>query len=245
MTAQRLGLRIHEVPVRLGGRHRLAGRGPRQRRRLRGVRRARPGVVRADPLGHGPRHRRYSERGGPREHPRDAPDRVGGLRRRAPAIRRRGSSSHLGLRRALRRLPQRTGQLRRQHASPSGSAAWPTPPPTGAWSVRPGSSRPVGFGGWARRRCWRSAWASPPWLWPPPGLPGSTSIVPELFALTIANLAAAFIRFAILRTWVFRPDFGTESEPGCMRRPAPPPPGTRYPRRPTRRPDDVRQRPHR
>jgi putative flippase GtrA len=38
---------------------------------------------------------------------------------------------------------------------------------------------------------------------------GLDSLVPELFALTIANLSAAVIRFGILRTWVFRPAFGS------------------------------------
>ncbi|MBV8461908.1 MAG: bifunctional glycosyltransferase family 2/GtrA family protein, partial [Acidimicrobiales bacterium] len=36
---------------------------------------------------------------------------------------------------------------------------------------------------------------------------GATSLAPELLALTVANIAAAFVRFAILRTWVFRPRF--------------------------------------
>ncbi len=42
---------------------------------------------------------------------------------------------------------------------------------------------------------------------------GLESIVPELFALTVANLAAAFVRFAVLRTWLFRPDFGRGPSP--------------------------------
>ncbi len=42
---------------------------------------------------------------------------------------------------------------------------------------------------------------------------GLDSLVPELFALTAANLAAAFVRFGILRTWVFRPAFGTNLTP--------------------------------
>ena len=39
---------------------------------------------------------------------------------------------------------------------------------------------------------------------------GWTSLVPELCAVSIANVGAAVIRFGILRTWVFRPEFGTQ-----------------------------------
>jgi hypothetical protein len=38
---------------------------------------------------------------------------------------------------------------------------------------------------------------------------GATSLLPELCAVSIANAGAAVIRFTILRTWVFRPEFGT------------------------------------
>ena len=38
---------------------------------------------------------------------------------------------------------------------------------------------------------------------------GLRSLGPELCAVTAANLGAAIIRFGILRTWVFRPEFGT------------------------------------
>ncbi len=38
---------------------------------------------------------------------------------------------------------------------------------------------------------------------------GFRSLAPELGAVTVANLGAAVIRFAILRSWVFRPEFGT------------------------------------
>jgi hypothetical protein len=38
---------------------------------------------------------------------------------------------------------------------------------------------------------------------------GLRSLTPELCAVTLANLGAAVIRFGILRSWVFRPDFGT------------------------------------
>ena len=37
---------------------------------------------------------------------------------------------------------------------------------------------------------------------------GIDTLVPELMALTAANALAAVVRFAILRTWVFRPRFG-------------------------------------
>ncbi len=39
---------------------------------------------------------------------------------------------------------------------------------------------------------------------------GWNSLVPELGAVSAANVAAAVIRFGILRTWVFRPEFGTQ-----------------------------------
>ena len=38
---------------------------------------------------------------------------------------------------------------------------------------------------------------------------GLTSLPPELCAVSVANVGAAVIRFGILRTWVFRPAFGT------------------------------------
>ena len=38
---------------------------------------------------------------------------------------------------------------------------------------------------------------------------GLDALAPELVAVTVANVAAAAFRFAILRTWVFRPRFGT------------------------------------
>ena len=42
---------------------------------------------------------------------------------------------------------------------------------------------------------------------------GLTSLLPELVAVSAANVGAAVIRFAILRTWVFRPEFGTNLTP--------------------------------
>jgi putative flippase GtrA len=42
---------------------------------------------------------------------------------------------------------------------------------------------------------------------------GLTSLLPELVAVSVANVGAAVIRFAILRTWVFRPEFGTNLSP--------------------------------
>jgi hypothetical protein len=44
---------------------------------------------------------------------------------------------------------------------------------------------------------------------------GFTSLVPELCAVTVGNAAAAFIRVGILRTWVFRPQFGTHLAPAA------------------------------
>jgi putative flippase GtrA len=43
---------------------------------------------------------------------------------------------------------------------------------------------------------------------------GLRSLVPELFAVTAGNAAASVIRFAILRNWVFRPQFGTHLATG-------------------------------
>jgi len=42
---------------------------------------------------------------------------------------------------------------------------------------------------------------------------GLTSLLPELVAVSMANVGAAVIRFGILRTWVFRPEFGTNLTP--------------------------------
>jgi putative flippase GtrA len=57
---------------------------------------------------------------------------------------------------------------------------------------------------------------------------GLGSLVPELIALTIANLVAAVIRFGILRTWVFRPAFRTHlhaaAERPDVQHPLPAPP---------------------
>ncbi len=39
---------------------------------------------------------------------------------------------------------------------------------------------------------------------------GFDALAPELAAVTVANLAAAAFRFTILRTWVFRPRFGSK-----------------------------------
>ncbi|HUY67146.1 MAG TPA: dolichyl-phosphate beta-glucosyltransferase [Acidimicrobiales bacterium] len=38
---------------------------------------------------------------------------------------------------------------------------------------------------------------------------GLTSLVPQVCAVALANVAAAVVRFGILRTWVFRPAFGS------------------------------------
>ena len=44
---------------------------------------------------------------------------------------------------------------------------------------------------------------------------GIDALPPELVAVTTANALAAIVRFAILRTWVFRPQFGTQPGLGC------------------------------
>jgi hypothetical protein len=45
---------------------------------------------------------------------------------------------------------------------------------------------------------------------------GMDDLAPELVAVTLANLAAAAFRFSILRTWVFRPRFGTHLLPVAL-----------------------------
>ena len=52
---------------------------------------------------------------------------------------------------------------------------------------------------------------------------GLGTLAPELVAVTLANVAAAVFRFAILRTWVFRPRFGTRLEPVTVAPPGAPP----------------------
>ena len=55
---------------------------------------------------------------------------------------------------------------------------------------------------------------------------GLTTMLPTLCAVTVANAGAAVIRFGILRTWVFRPQFGTRLS-------VPPYTPDRWTRRPT------------
>ncbi len=45
---------------------------------------------------------------------------------------------------------------------------------------------------------------------------GMDELAPELIAVTLANIAAAAFRFSILRTWVFRPRFGTHLDPVAL-----------------------------
>lgn len=61
---------------------------------------------------------------------------------------------------------------------------------------------------------------------------GLDSLVPELIALAVGNVAAAAIRFAVLRTWVFRPAFGLTGDSGPTASPSP---------QPIRPPGSVRQ----
>jgi hypothetical protein len=49
---------------------------------------------------------------------------------------------------------------------------------------------------------------------------GFDSLLPELCAVAVVNTGAAVLRFGILRTWVFRPEFGTR----LAFHPAPPDP---------------------
>ena len=67
---------------------------------------------------------------------------------------------------------------------------------------------------------------------------GFDALAPELVAVTLANLAAAALRFTILRTWVFRPRFGTHTATGGGRAvPSAATPGT--PSTPSALPDPV------
>jgi len=79
---------------------------------------------------------------------------------------------------------------------PSWPAAWATPPPTAAWPGPPVTG-------------WTAALAVTRGL-------GLDDLVPELIAVTLANIAAAAFRFSILRTWVFRPRFGTHLDPVAL-----------------------------
>jgi putative flippase GtrA len=60
---------------------------------------------------------------------------------------------------------------------------------------------------------------------------GLRSLAPELCIVTAATMGAAVIRFGILRTWVFRPEFGTHLPAGAVSVPLGPPAveGARYP----------------
>ena len=44
------------------------------------------------------------------------------------------------------------------------------------------------------------------------------ALLPELVAITVANLAAAAFRFAVLRAWIFRPFAGPGADPMEMSR---------------------------
>jgi hypothetical protein len=49
---------------------------------------------------------------------------------------------------------------------------------------------------------------------------GLRSLGPELCAVVVANLGAAVIRFGILRSWIFRPEFGTHLSGGQVPEPS-------------------------
>ena len=55
---------------------------------------------------------------------------------------------------------------------------------------------------------------------------GLDALAPELVAVTAANLTAAAFRFTILRTWVFRPRFGTHTAAADVRADLPTAPGS-------------------
>ena len=58
---------------------------------------------------------------------------------------------------------------------------------------------------------------------------GIDALAPELVAVTVANVAAAAFRFAILRTWIFRPRFGTNLGLVTVAPPTPPVRGSSAP----------------
>ena len=58
---------------------------------------------------------------------------------------------------------------------------------------------------------------------------GLDALAPELVAVTVANLAAAAFRFTILRTWVFRPRFGIHTAAADGRVGGPAATGTPFP----------------
>ena len=62
---------------------------------------------------------------------------------------------------------------------------------------------------------------------------GLDTLAAEIVAVTVANLAAAAFRFSILRTWVFRPHFGTHLESVALGADANPSSTTAPDRRPT------------
>ena len=251
VTARRLGLRIHEVPVdwvddldsRVAvartawldpcGVARMAGPGLRRRAaapavcvrppRHRLSRWPRPSAVDTSAVGrhvHAPRRR--------------------GVRRRAAPLRRCRRDQHAGLRRPLRPpravgrrvCRQRRGHrgLRRgQHRRPPGHGrdrpSRPRPAPPDRWSAAALLGVSLAF------TTARPRWSPGPSAW--------TRSPPNWSAVTVANIAAAAFRFAILRTWVFRPRFGTHLGPGGVGRqttvaadPTCDPPPTSYPPRP-------------
>ena len=156
VTAQRLGLRIHEVPVDwvddtdsrvevlpdrladLRGVWRMLGPASRERATP-----ARPGRRRPAP----PRPRPPDWPWCPDGPPEARPDRrtagsttaVGGLRRRTPALRRgRGGRARWPTPPCSRPSPPEWAATR-PTPWPSWRAAWATPPPTAAWPASPAS----------------------------------------------------------------------------------------------------------
>ena len=196
VTAERLGLRIGEVPVDwvddpdsrvdivstaaddLRGVWRMLVRRPK------GLRRIRSNEVRGRP---------------------------------APALRRRGRDLDARLPLPLRRLAAARRSPRRQrrgdgdrHALQHGGAPGALPQ-----HRRPGPARPpLRRRGRALRGEPRLHHVRPPRR--PVVAPGA--LLPELVAITVANLAAAVFRFAVLRAWIFRPCARSGAEPMEMSR---------------------------
>ena len=234
VTAQRLGLRIHEVPVDwvddtdsrvevlhtaledLRGRVADARPGDRVRRRrpAPGRSMSRPRTRRRDrrpPAGVD--RRRIGRRRSTLTAGRRRPDR----RRPAPGPTPRssptscsaspgsGAVSTVAYVATVRRPRAQPGQLPGQRGGHRACAAWATPPPTGAWPGPPGTGSTVGH-----RMATAAALIGVSLAFTTGALAATRAV-----GLTVAGpravrgdrrqRRAAVIRFAILRTWVFRP----------------------------------------
>ena len=248
VTAQRIGLRIHEVPVDwVDDPDSRVARGSAPP----GATSAGCGACSVLPPGASAPAARPSDRPGPgssrattalparlpspvaarlcgrRHGPPDGAASGGrrrGLRRRAPPLRRGRCGQHRWPTSPCSPLLEPDArQLRRQRRGHRPVQPGQHRRPPGHGGDRPSRPRPAPPHASPPPPCSGSAWPSPPVRWPPPGRLGMDVSLPSWWRSTLANLGAAVIRFAILRTWVFRPQFGTHllaGGPG-RRRPKP------------------------